>query len=372
MINLFYPIKTLKRMSLAFMKKQMLVFPFILVACSPAKKEKDVVIIEEEISLPVSYDEVGKLKLSGYGFFMEPMANLEPAGNVHPYNLNTPLFTDYALKKRFIFMPEGRQAKYREKEVLDFPVGTVLIKNFYYDDAQLGNGKGKIIETRLLIREEDGWQALPYVWNEEQTDAFLEITGKEEELDLHGTGKFTYSVPSMAQCKSCHELSGAIAPIGPTVRQLNKVVNGENQLTRLQQAGVLSGLPAQDVIPKVAVWNDMQSGTLDERARAYLDINCGHCHRPEGPGKNSGLDLTVFSPTEFTLGLYKSPVAAGAGSGGLQYDIVPGNPDQSILIYRMESLKPGVMMPELGRKLTHKEGIALVRKWVASLTPSDR
>ncbi len=351
------------------MTKKLFLILLIAAGCSQAKKEKDVVIIEEEVSLPVNYEKVGKMKLSEYGFFRGNPADLEPAANVYPYDLNTPLFTDYALKKRFIFIPEGSQAAYQEKEVLDFPVGAVLIKNFYYDDAQLGAGKGKIIETRLLIREDDGWKALPYVWNDEQTDAFLEITGKDEELTLNGKGTFTYSVPSMAQCKSCHERSGAIAPIGPTARQLNKTVNDKNQLLMLHEAGVLSGLPDISAVPKVAVWNDENSGTLNDRARAYLEINCAHCHRPEGPGKNSGLDLSICSPTDFTLGFYKAPVAAGAGSGGLQYDIVPGKPDESILIYRMQSLDPGVMMPELGRKLRHDEGVALVREWVASLTP---
>lgn len=341
---------------------------FVIVGCTSNKKEKEILVIEEEqLSGSISYADVGKLKLSEYGFFQEPLSNLKPLENVFPYELNSALFTDYALKKRFIYIPEGKQANYHEKEVLEFPVGTVLIKNFYYDDAQLNGQKGKIIETRLLIHEETGWEALPYIWNEVQTDAILEITGGEQRVALVGKGTFSYSVPNMAQCKSCHELNGTIAPIGPSARQLNRIVNGENQLSMLAEAGVLNDLPELNSVGKLPKWDDEQSGSLDKRSRAYLEINCGHCHRPEGPGKNSGLDLTIFSASELSLGIYKGPVAAGAGSGGLNYDIVPGKPDASILTYRMASKDPGTMMPELGRSLVHSEGLELIKNWIKSM-----
>jgi hypothetical protein len=130
---------------------------------------------------------------------------------------------------------------------------------------------------------------------------------------------------------------------------------------------MLKGLPEMTDIPRLVSWDNAESATLDERARAYLEINCGHCHRPEGPGKNSGLDLTTFSPSDHGLGIYKSPVAAGAGSGGHQYDIVPGAPENSILVYRMQSLDPGTMMPELGRSLIHQEGVQLIKDWIRSM-----
>ncbi len=338
-----------------------------LAGCETSEKSKGVVYEEEEIGdIHQGLESLGKLRLSEYGFFKSPLSELIPAEHVFPYEMNTPLFTDYAQKKRFIFIPEGTTTAYHDTEALEFPTGTVLIKNFYYDEAQL-NGESRIIETRLLIHEESGWKALPYIWNEEQTDAFLEITGGERLVSLTGKGTFSYAVPNMAQCKSCHEYEGAIAPIGPTARQLNKSVNGNNQLKMLEEAGALSGLPDFSTIKKLADWDDDQSGSLDERARAYLEINCGHCHRPEGPGKNSGLDLTLFSKSDHALGIYKSPVAAGAGSGGFQYDIVPGNPDASILLFRMKSEDPGIMMPELGRKLVHSEGVALIKQWISSM-----
>ncbi len=338
------------------------------IACNPKKDKEKIVFVEEVASSHSAlYADIGKEKLSEYGFFKAPLSSLIPTTNVLPYELNTPLFTDYALKRRFIYIPEDKKIIYREKEVLNFPIGTVLIKNFYYDNAQLSNQKGKIIETRLLIHEESGWKALPYIWNEEQTDAFLEITGGEQLIALNGKAPFQYSVPTMVQCKSCHELNGAMAPIGPSARQLNKIVDGKNQLESMKNAGLIQEMPVLDQIEKLAVWDDSETGSLDNRARAYLEINCGHCHRPEGPGKNSGLDLTTYASTEHAMGIFKSPVAAGAGSGGLQFDIVPGDPENSILTFRMESSAPGLMMPELGRKLVHEEGVELIKKWIKSM-----
>ncbi len=346
-----------------------LVFIVILInGCSNDSKENKITYVEEQVSeVNQSYSKVGKLRLSEYGFFTDPLAQLQPARNVFPYEMNTPLFTDYALKKRFIYLPDGANIIFDETEILQFPVGTILIKNFFYSSDQLGEKENTIIETRLLIHQEDGWQALPYIWNEEQTDAFLEITGGETTIELVKYGEFQYKVPNMAQCKSCHEYKGAIAPIGPTARQLNKEINGQNQLVKMSKDGILKGLPALSDVMRMANWEDSNSGSIDERARAYLDINCGHCHRPEGPGKNSGLDLTVFAQGEHALGIFKSPVAAGAGSGGHNFDIVPGKPQNSILIYRMESKDPGIMMPELGRSLVHQEGVALIRDWIQTL-----
>jgi uncharacterized repeat protein (TIGR03806 family) len=320
----------------------------------------------------VTYDlsTLGKHKLSEYGFFREPLANLVPTDSIIPYALNSSLFTDYARKKRFIYVPTGRKIIKNDREALEFPVGTVLIKNFYYEDNQLAEGSGRIIETRLLIHETNGWKALPYVWNKEQTDAFLEITGANDELVLTGHGRFTYAVPTLSQCRSCHERSGKITPIGPNVRQLNRdhpYPEGEmNQLIKMKD---MSWLEIEDIQPESAIadWSRPESGNLDERARAYLDINCGHCHRPDGPAKNSGLDLTVFTTDDHALGIYKAPVAAGRGSGGLQHDIVPGNPEASILLYRMKSNEAAIKMPEMGRSIIHKEGVALIAEWIAAM-----
>ena len=82
------------------------------------------------------------------------------------------------------------------------------------------------------------------------------------------------------------------------------------------------------------------------------------------PGETSGLFLNIEETDPTRLGVLKPPVAAGRGSGDRLHTLVPGKPDASIMIYRMESTAPGVMMPELGRKLVHKKGVELVREWI--------
>ncbi len=341
--------------------------------CQSKKEDKPIVYEAEVFDERVSLASLGFEKLSDYGFFEGTIKELKPGPNVFPYELNSPLFSDYAKKKRFIYLPEGSEVGYHETEVLDFPAGTVLIKNFYYTDDQLVDF-GRIIETRLLIRKETDWVALPYIWNAEQTDAILEITGGRQEVLLTGKKPINYLVPNMAQCKGCHEREGKIEPIGPNARQLNKVIShggwSYNQLQRLKQLGFLKNLPDEN-IPKLVSWEDEKSGSLDERSRAYLEINCAHCHRVEGPAKNSGLYLMASNTNEEAIGIMKAPVAAGKGSGNLKFDIVPGKPDESILIRRMNSSEAEVMMPELGRKLIHKEGVELIRNWIVGMASAN-
>jgi len=342
----------------------------MVIACKP-KNEASNIVFEEEILNVGDIGHLGHKNLSDYRFFTGFLADLAPAKNVYPYELNTPLFSDYAQKKRFIYLPEGGVIKHHPTEVFDFPVGTVLIKNFYYDDFQLINQKGRIIETRLLIKKASEWLALPYIWNSEQTDAILEITGGVQEISLLGKKPIYYQIPNMGQCKGCHQRNGTLKPIGPTARQLNRnhLDDGSdpiNQLRRLSRLDLLN-VSEEEVFPKLSVWNDPKTGSLDERARAYLEMNCAHCHRKEGPAKNSGLYLMSSSNSRHALGIMKAPVAAGSGSGQLAYNIVPGQPEASILLYRINSTEPAVMMPELGRKMIHKEGVALIRSWIVSL-----
>ncbi|MFZ1680013.1 MAG: hypothetical protein WAT70_03245, partial [Rhizobiaceae bacterium] len=103
------------------------------------------------------------------------------------------------------------------------------------------------------------------------------------------------------------------------------------------------------------------------RARAWLDVNCAHCHRREGPASNSGLFLTYDETDRTALGINKRPVAAGRATGDLEFDIVPGDPEASLLLRRVESAEAGVMMPEIGRSLVDKEAVALLRSWIATM-----
>ena len=318
-------------------------------------------------------------KLSQYHFFSGTMNELQPNAHVVPYDLITPLFSDYAFKARFIFMPEGKTVNYDTTQVLQFPVGACLIKNFYYpEDFRKPEGKRRIMETRLLVHREKEWEALDYIWNDEQTDAKLDIAGDIKKVSwthFDGTKKeIDYIIPNKNQCKGCHwDNEQGLVPIGPRVRNLNRdfgyAEGKQNQLAYWAKAGVLTNLPAVETIPRLADWKDSVHYSLDQRSRAYLDVNCAHCHNPSGPAYTSGLHLNLDNQNMESYGYCKSPVAAGKATGNLFADIVPGKPDSSIMIYRMESDDPGIRMPEVGRSLLHKEGVELITQWIKEMKP---
>lgn len=312
--------------------------------------------------------------LGAYRLFTDEGAR-HPNLGVTPYALNTPLFSDYAQKSRFLYLPPGTHATYRPTGALDLPLGAALIKTFAYPaDFRRPGEKVRVLETRLLIHRRSGWVALAYVWNDAQTEAVLKRAGKRIDVsfvDAHGQARqVDYRVPNQNQCKECHSLSGRIAPIGVKARNLNGAFayaeGSENQLARWTRTGLLTGAPSPDKAPRTAVWDD-PAEPLEARGRAYLDGNCGHCHNPRGMASNTGLFLNLEEARPARIGLNKRPVAAGKGSGDLEVDLVPGRPDASIIAYRMASADPGVMMPELGRSLVHDEGLALVREYIARM-----
>ncbi len=318
-------------------------------------------------------------RLSEYRFFTGHLADLDPNDRVLPYDLIAPLFSDYAEKKRFIWMPDSVTGTYNDSTHFDLPSGTVLIKNFYYPvDLHNPEGPRKILETRLLVNGQQGWKGLPYIWNEEQTDAYLQIGGGDKMvqfMDYSGKSiEFRYLIPNVNQCRSCHEKNGMQVPIGPAARHLNREFDyqegAENQLIRWVQHGLLDKAPEPGRVEKLIDFRNPDEN-LNLRARSYLDINCGHCHNPGGPGNSSGLFLHFSENNPASIGVMKPPVAAGRGSGGKSFSIVPGSPDDSILLYRMESTEPGIMMPELGRTLVDEEGVALIRQWIEEMTARD-
>lgn len=333
--------------------------------------------------VPVSVDvSRGPLKmLSEYHFFIGDMVDHVPNEGVIPYDMNIPLFSDFTAKLRFVWMPQGVSAPYDEVETFSFPVGTVLIKTFAYlndiRDPSLGR---RVLETRLLVHKQSGWVGLPYVWNEEQTEASLRVGGTDIDVEwIHFDGSKrtnNYIIPNMNECKSCHSIGEVLQPIGPKARNLNKsydyVTGPENQLTRWANAGYLTGVPDPADAPRLALWDDPRDGTVDERARGYLEINCMHCHNPIGAANTTGLDLGYYQHDRTKLGIMKPPVAAGRATGDHSFDVVPGKPDESILVYRLESTDPGIMMPELPRRLVDEKGVAEVRRWVEGLVPDNQ
>lgn len=327
-----------------------------------------------EKATPSFFPESNPSLLSDWGQFDLAGGVLEPASGVVAYDLNAPLFSDYAAKLRTIWSVDGT-ARETPQGALDFPIGTVITKTFYYGDngekvhavsgdrvSSLSRQDHRFIETRLLVRREDGWHPISYVWNEDQTEATLKRTGAVVPLTLVNGNEeesFAYIVPNENQCAACHASdtrTNAVHPLGPTLAQLDR----EDQLASWKNLGLLAEHD-EPKAPQVA-WNDEDAG-LDARARSYLAANCAHCHNPYGPADTSGLDLTL-SAEGAALGRCKPPIAAGSGTGGHRFGIEPGHSQSSILRYRMASTAPGSMMPELGRSLVHSEGVSLIDAWI--------
>ncbi len=338
-------------------------------------------------------------RLSEWGVVFSDNAQLKLNDGVMPYTLNTPLFTDYALKLRTVWLPEGMQAGYNESRELDFPVGTIISKTFHYEkaaswktavndvikadreatldaDGRLDLNRHVLMETRLLVRYTDGWRALPYVWNDTQDEAFLELAGDVRNVSLiddKGSDDIVYVVPDANQCGGCHKpdhTAQEMRPLGPRAWQLNgdyAYSHGEaNQLEYWVESGLLDRVP--ESAPSGANWYEPGGAALGDRAKAYLDANCAHCHNANGPADTSALDLSIGAGVDRGYGICKPPVAVGRGSGDRPYDIYPGRPDKSILVYRMEHSDPAIAMPELGRSTVHAEGTALIREWIGAMS----
>lgn len=314
--------------------------------CQAQRFEPDPYDLDFEIPRTEPFPEM----LSDYALYQEPMASLQLAERVIPYELSSELFTDYASKQRFLRVPEGTTIAPRDNEQLEFPEGTILAKTFYYpSDMRDATASVRVIETRLLVKSAGAWSVATYLWNAEQTDATLLLEGTTTAvswIDEAGQSRSTdYVVPHEGECVTCHQANESTVFIGPTPRNLNRVVerdgNDVNQLAYLQAEGVLSELDRASVgtIP------NSEDGTqpLAERARAYLDINCAHCH---GPGRwddasRRDLDFRDSTPLEQT------------GLSGRENRVAG-------------QLRDGEM-PYLGTSLLHDEGVRLVLDYLDSL-----
>lgn len=301
-----------------------------------------------------------------------------PEPGVTPYDLNSPLFSDYAQKFRTVWVPPGTAVAYGSEQ-LTFPVGTIITKSFGYPaDMRVADAPVRWFETRVMALAPDGWKAVSYLWDDEQKAAVRKSSGKILDVSwVDGEGATqtsTYLIPNANQCKKCHADDGVLAVIGPRPSQLNRDFSyadgAENQLARWARTGLLTGAPDPASAPRLLAWDDPAAGTTEQRARAYLEANCGYCHNPRGDARTSGLLLTADVTEPYKFGVCKSPVAAGKAAADLYYDIVPGKPDSSILVFRMEATEPSLMMPEIGRSLPHREAISLVRDWISGSTGS--
>ena len=326
-------------------------------------------------------------RLSEWGVLQRRGDALVLGRGVAPYDVNTPLFADYALKLRTVWMPQGRSAEYADHDAYAMPEGTIISKTFFYPladgvaqaqegwsgaVADLDLAEIRLLETRLLIRQADGWDALAYVWR--GGEAWLNLTGAVMAVDLAHEGAVqpvNYIVPSRNECASCHAAgpqADALLPLGISTRQLNRGygVGPDNQIDEWLGRGWLNNAPNASTRARNADWNDAGE-PLAHLARSYLDANCGHCHNAAGSADHTGLWLDIRNQSSRRLGLCKPPIAAGQGTGGLRYAIAPGAPNASMLVFRMASNDPAARMPEVGRTLAHQRGLAVVSAWIESL-----
>ena len=313
--------------------------------------------------------------LSEYNFFEGPLADLQPVYGVLPYKPISTLFTDYAHKARQVWMPYETTATYdADGRILEFPLGTVLIKTFFYENV-LPDNEQRIIETRLMILKEEGWIFADYIWNEEQNEGFIDAVGDGGFLELEfiedGVTRFVnYRIPATAQCLTCHKNSEMAIPIGVKPQNLNSdfaFVDGTmNQLQKWMDMGYLNEVPAN--INTVVDWTDT-SNDLETRVRSYLDINCAHCHTPGGHCDYRPLRLAFDDSDDLVnMGVCVDPQTPIPGFEGDKL-ITPGDADNSVLLFRMETTEEQYRMPLLGRTLEHDINIDLMRDWINSLDP---
>lgn len=287
-------------------------------------------------------------KLSDYNIFQGTPSNLSPSTGFHLFELNTQLFTDYAEKQRLIKIPIGTKMTAINNGLLDFPDGTIIVKTFFYYNDQRDTSKGKnIIETRLLIKSGATWNAGTYLWNDSQTEGKLITIGLNKSInwiDSEGNSNvISYHVPAKNECNTCHQSNNRIIPIGPKVRNLNRDVfrfnSNVNQLQYFYNSGLINQVDPADftVLPN---WQT-PSFSIEQRTRAYMDVNCAHCHNPHGSAADHHLSLDFEIPLEET-GIKKEKTA-------------------------IIGLFEHGFMPKLGTTLVDKQALELIKSYINNL-----
>lgn len=293
-----------------------------------------------------------KPTLSELNLFSGNLSNLQPSTYTFEYELHSALYTDYAHKQRLIALPLGEEMIYNGDDLPLFPDNTVIAKTFYYnvDDRDESLGRN-IIETRILIKLNGEWEAGNYVWNEAQTEAYLDNDGLElpvSWIDNNGdTKNVNYKVPSYDDCFTCHQTYGAMTPIGPKLRTLNFSVDDVNQLQALKDRMFLAGLSDPSTVSTLPNWEDTSLST-QKRVRAYFDVNCAHCHSAGGFHNESyyeALNLDYESDFEDTF-IYER-----------RYSIMA----------RIQTSIEGYSMPFIGVTTPHQEALDLIIPYLETL-----
>ena len=310
------------------------------------------------------------LRLSDTGLFAN-LATLEPASGLIEYQLNQPFWSDGTLKRRWIGVPDGERISFSASAAWSFPLGTVIVKHFEIALNEGDPNSQRRLETRLLVRRDDGWQGFTYRWNGAETDADL-LTGRETEtitvmLAAGGSEDQLYEYPSRTDCLGCHTDAAGFV-LGPRTRQLNRTfaypAATDNQLRSWNNIGLFStdigAADAYGVFPAI----DDTSVAPTERARAYLDVNCAQCHQPGGPAPTS-MDLR-FDTALADMGVLDVTPSAG-DLGVIDARIVaPGDRARSVLWMRMGTLD-GNRMPSLGSHKVDDAALQVIGDWIDTL-----
>ena len=322
--------------------------------------------------------------LSATGAFSD-LASLTPAPGIIPYDLIEPFWSDNAIKRRWMSIPNdgthdtpGEQIPFSEEGDWDLPIGTVLIKHFDLPIDETDQEEIKRLETRFSIKANNGhFYFLTYKWRADNSDADLIQIGLDEDIQIttsSGTRTQTWHYPSRGECLACHSTATGGA-LGLKTRQLNKAITypstgiTANQLITLSHIGIIDqSIDYEDTKSFLTLARkDDPLAPLEHRARSYLDVNCGYCHRPQTDNRAS-FDARITTPLEFS-GLFSSQLNESIGLPE-EWIIFPGDISKSVAYHRMNSIDPGIAMPPVGKNELDYDGTALVAEWIASLDDS--
>jgi uncharacterized repeat protein (TIGR03806 family) len=291
---------------------------------------------------------------------VNPADPKQPASGLIPFAVNAPFWSDGAVKDRWIALPGGQNITVGGSGDWDFPNGSVLMKNF-----RLGQ---TLVETRLFMHHTDGsWAGYSYQWNDAQTDATLVSGGATKTW-----GAQTWLYPSEANCLQCHT-AAAGRSLGLETPQMNRNLTypqtgrTANQITTLNGINTLAPPIAGDPATLPAIPDPAgPTGTLTERARAYLHTNCSQCHRPGGPTPVN-LDLRYTTALNATNACNAAAQAGDLGIGTSARIIATGSAANSVLLARMNRRNDSNQMPPIGSTQVDAAGVALLSQWINGL-----
>ena len=321
--------------------------------------------------------------LSATGAFGDDLTTLTPAPGIIPYDLIEPFWSDNALKQRWMAVPNdgshdsvAEQVPFSEEGDWHFPTGTVLIKHFELPIDETDPSQTKRLETRFSIKADAGqFYFLTYKWRDDHSDADLIAISIDEDIAVSTAGGGsriqTWHYPSRGECLSCHSAPTGGA-LGLKTRQLNKAITypqtgiTANQLITLSHLGILdTPIDHEDTRNFLTIAaKDDPLAPLEHKARSYLDVNCGYCHRPQTDNR-AGFDLRLSTPLPFS-GLFSDQLIESLGFGE-EWIIYPGDINKSVAYHRLNSTQPGVAMPPIAKNELDHPGTALVAEWISSL-----